>query len=159
MSRGPGRLLTTIICAGLLLSACGAGVATVVPTTSVTLAPTAAATTPTPPAATPTAAPATATSAAATPTAAPAATPTAAATPAVTATPEITPEVTPSPNANDLLAIVKARGYIEMSTDPNYKPQSFLQPDGSFAGFDIDVGTAIATHLGLGIKFTTPDWR
>ncbi len=59
---------------------------------------------------------------------------------------------------NDLLAIVKARGQIVMSTDPNYKPQSFQNPDGSFVGFDIDVGTEIAKRLGVGIRFETPDW-
>lgn len=144
MSRGPGRLLTAIICAGLLLSACGAGVTTVAPTANVTPVPaTPAPATPAP------ATPAPATAVPATP---------APATPVVTPTPEITPVVTPSPNASDLLTIIKARGYIEMSTDPDYKPQSFLDTDGNYTGFDIAVGAEIAKRLGVQIQFIAPTW-
>ncbi|MEW5941407.1 MAG: hypothetical protein AB1750_17210, partial [Chloroflexota bacterium] len=32
--------------------------------------------------------------------------------------------------AEDLLAAIKDRGYILVSTDPNYEPQSFLNPEG-----------------------------
>ena len=141
MSRGPGRLLTAIISAGLLLSACGAGAATQAPTALATLPPTAAAATPTGAAATPPAGTVTPSSVAATP------------TPVA-----VTPEVTASPNANDLLAIVKARGYIEMSTDPDYKPQSFLDTYGNYTGFDIAVGSEIAKRLGVSIQFIAPTW-
>jgi polar amino acid transport system substrate-binding protein len=64
----------------------------------------------------------------------------------------------PGGDPNDLLAIVKARGTIRMSTDPQYPPQSELTPDGDYEGFDIDVGTEIATRLGVEIAFETPDW-
>jgi len=58
----------------------------------------------------------------------------------------------------DLLAIIQERGEIRVSTDPNYAPQSFLEPDGSFVGFDIDVATEIADRLGVEVAFETPDW-
>ncbi len=60
---------------------------------------------------------------------------------------------------NDLLAKVKAAGVIRVSTDPNYAPQSFVNPDGSFSGFDIDVANEIAKRLGVTVQFETPDWN
>lgn len=61
-------------------------------------------------------------------------------------------------NPQDLLAIVKSKGKIVMSTDPQYPPQSELTADGTYQGFDIDVGTEIAKRLGVQIEFVTPSW-
>jgi len=61
-------------------------------------------------------------------------------------------------NPDDLLAIIQERGEILVSTDPNYAPQSFLESDGTFVGFDIDVATEIAERLGVEVVFETPDW-
>ncbi len=73
--------------------------------------------------------------------------------------PDVPADITePSDTAGDLLETIRDRGEIIVSTDPNYAPQSFLQPDGSFVGFDIDVATEIADRLGVGITFETPDW-
>jgi len=60
--------------------------------------------------------------------------------------------------AGDLLETIRDRGTLIVSTDPNYAPQSFLEPDGTFVGFDIDVATEIAERLGVDIQFETPDW-
>jgi polar amino acid transport system substrate-binding protein len=60
---------------------------------------------------------------------------------------------------DDLLAKVKAADKIVMSTDPEYPPQSSLADDGSYEGFDIDVGTEIAKRLGVAIAFETPSWE
>lgn len=60
--------------------------------------------------------------------------------------------------AGDLLETIRDRGTLIVSTDPNYAPQSFLQPDGTFVGFDIDVATEIAERLGVEVQFETPDW-
>ena len=57
---------------------------------------------------------------------------------------------------NDLLAQIRQRGEIRVSTDPNYAPQSFQKPDGTFEGFDIDVANEIAKRLGVRTKFETP---
>jgi polar amino acid transport system substrate-binding protein len=61
--------------------------------------------------------------------------------------------------ADNLLDKVKAEGKIVMSTDPAYPPQSAIAADGSYEGFDIDVGTEIATRLGVDIEFETPSWE
>ena len=73
-----------------------------------------------------------------------------------------------------LLGEVKARGYLIVSTDPNYEPISYLDPDaeraadtvcpddlltyGEMVGFDVDVAKAVADKLGVGVCFATPDW-
>jgi polar amino acid transport system substrate-binding protein len=61
--------------------------------------------------------------------------------------------------SEDLLSKVEKAKVIVMSTDPQYPPQSEVKPDGTFEGFDIDVGTEIAKRLGVDIKFQTPDWN
>jgi polar amino acid transport system substrate-binding protein len=79
---------------------------------------------------------------------------------------------TPAPT--DLLDAIKQRGYILVSTDPNYEPQSFLNTEGSrpsdtkcpadaltaaeMQGFDVDVAKAIGDGLGVETCFATPSW-
>lgn len=76
--------------------------------------------------------------------------------------------------ASDLLGAIKQRGYILVSTDPNYEPQSFLntggkRPDNTkcpkdalttaeMQGFDVDVAKAIGDDLGVETCFATPSW-
>ncbi len=57
-----------------------------------------------------------------------------------------------------LLDKVQKAGKLVVSTDPNYKPQSFLKSDGTFEGFDIDVANEIGKRLGVKVEFTTPSW-
>jgi polar amino acid transport system substrate-binding protein len=64
-----------------------------------------------------------------------------------------------TPIAGGLLDKVMKAGKIVMSTDPQYPPQSSLKEDGSFEGFDIEVGTEIAKRMGVPIEFQTPDWN
>lgn len=61
-------------------------------------------------------------------------------------------------SADDLLGDIEQRGTIRVSTDANYAPQSYLDEDGNFVGFDIDVATEIAERLGVEVEFVTPDW-
>ena len=79
-----------------------------------------------------------------------------------------------SSSASDLLGAIQERGYILISTDPNYEPQSFLNTEGSrpsdtkcpadalttaeMQGFDVDVATAIGEYLGVETCFATPSW-
>ena len=79
---------------------------------------------------------------------------------------------TPAPT--DLLGAIKQRGYILVSTDPNYEPQSFLNTEGSrpsdtkcpadtlttaeMQGFDVDAAKAIGDGLGVETCFATPSW-
>ncbi|MBI3169383.1 MAG: transporter substrate-binding domain-containing protein [Chloroflexi bacterium] len=77
-------------------------------------------------------------------------------------------------SASDLLGAIQERGYILVSTDPNYEPQSFLNTEGSrpadtkcpgdalttaeMQGFDVDVAIAIGDSLGVETCFATPSW-
>jgi polar amino acid transport system substrate-binding protein len=76
--------------------------------------------------------------------------------------------------ADNLLDAIKERGYVIVSTDPNYEPQSFLDTAGTrpsdtqcpsdalttaeMQGFDVDVAKAIGDHLGVETCFATPSW-
>jgi polar amino acid transport system substrate-binding protein len=76
--------------------------------------------------------------------------------------------------ATDLLGAIKERGYILVSTDPNYEPASFLNTEGArpadtkcpsdalttaeMQGFDVDVAAAIGDSLGVETCFATPSW-
>ena len=54
----------------------------------------------------------------------------------------------------DLLNTVKARGVMRVSSDPNYKPQSFLnETTKELDGFDIDVSKEVAKRLVQRISF------
>lgn len=77
--------------------------------------------------------------------------------------------------ADNLLDAIKQRGYILVSTDPNYEPQSFLNTDGKrpadtkcpsdalttaeMQGFDVDVAKAIGDSLSVETCFATPAWE
>jgi polar amino acid transport system substrate-binding protein len=73
-----------------------------------------------------------------------------------------------------LLEVIQDRGYLVVSTDPNYEPQSFLDPNatrpegtvcpddllvyGEMRGFDVDTAKEVADRLGVEVCFATPDW-
>jgi polar amino acid transport system substrate-binding protein len=77
-------------------------------------------------------------------------------------------------SADNLLDAIKQRGYILVSTDPNYEPQSFLNTSGQrpsdtkcpsdalttteMQGFDVDVAKAIGDSLAVETCFATPSW-
>ncbi len=63
-----------------------------------------------------------------------------------------------SASGDDLLATICEEGKIQISTDPNYAPQSFLKDDGTFEGFDIDVANEIGARLGVEVEFATPSF-
>jgi polar amino acid transport system substrate-binding protein len=60
--------------------------------------------------------------------------------------------------AGEVLDRVTSQGKMVMSTDPEYPPQSSLNDQNEFEGFDIDVGREIARRLGVEIEFITPGW-
>jgi polar amino acid transport system substrate-binding protein len=78
------------------------------------------------------------------------------------------------PASDSLLDAIKQRGYILVSTDPNYEPQSFLNTSGSrpsntkcpadalttaeMQGFDVDVAHKIGDAIGVETCFATPAW-
>ena len=93
------------------------------------------------------------------PSAAPSVAPSTAASAVPSAEPSAAPSVAATVDPSSLLGKVLAKGTIVMSTDPQYPPQSSLKSDGTYEGFDIDVGTEIAKRLGVKISFQTPDWN
>lgn len=76
--------------------------------------------------------------------------------------------------SDNLLDVIKERGYIMVSTDPNYEPQSFLDTKGArpsdskcpadalttaeMQGFDVDVAKKIGDTIGVETCFATPSW-
>jgi polar amino acid transport system substrate-binding protein len=93
------------------------------------------------------------------PSAAPSVAPSVAPSTAASEAPSAAPSVAATVDPSSLLGKVLAKGTIVMSTDPQYPPQSSLKSDGTYEGFDIDVGTEIAKRLGVKISFQTPDWN
>jgi polar amino acid transport system substrate-binding protein len=63
-----------------------------------------------------------------------------------------------------LLGKVIAAGKIRVSTDPNYKPFSFLNPDGTYDGFDNAVAVEAVKRLSekvgapVEVQWETPGW-
>jgi polar amino acid transport system substrate-binding protein len=53
----------------------------------------------------------------------------------------------------NLLAAVRQRHTLVVSTDANYAPQSYLRADGSWVGFDVDVAREIAKRLHVTAQF------
>jgi polar amino acid transport system substrate-binding protein len=60
--------------------------------------------------------------------------------------------------AGEVLDRVMKTKTLTMSSDPAYPPQSFLNEQNQFDGFDIDVGKEIAKRLGAELKVITPSW-
>ena len=76
--------------------------------------------------------------------------------------------------ADNLLDAIKQRGYIMVSTDPNYEPASFLNIEGKrpsdtkcpsdalttaeMQGFDVDVAKAVGDVLAVETCFATPSF-
>jgi polar amino acid transport system substrate-binding protein len=53
----------------------------------------------------------------------------------------------------DLLSEVHKRGKLIISTDANYQPLSYRASDGTWRGFDVEVGREIARRLGVQPEF------
>jgi polar amino acid transport system substrate-binding protein len=57
------------------------------------------------------------------------------------------------------LARICEAGVIRVSSDPEYPPQSFLDPEtNELDGFDVDVSKEIAERLGVEVEFETPSF-
>lgn len=53
---------------------------------------------------------------------------------------------------------IMERGVLLAGTTGDYHPLTFLEPDGSYTGFGIEVAEAIAADLGVGIRFVPTSW-
>lgn len=58
--------------------------------------------------------------------------------------------------ANDRLAQIKDRGYIEVTTEPYFAPYEFIDPsktgDEQYVGMDMEIAKAIAEKIGVDLK-------
>jgi polar amino acid transport system substrate-binding protein len=137
------RIAAFMAAAAIMVSACGGTAAS--------------------PSAAPSAAPSATTAAASTASStAPSTAPSAASSPSAAASPSAAPSASVDPNG--LLGKILAAGKIRISTDPNYKPFSFLDDNQQYDGFDIKTAEEAAKRLGamygkdLKIEWVTPDW-
>ena len=53
---------------------------------------------------------------------------------------------------------IKQNGVLLAGTTGDYHPLTFLEPDGSYTGFGIDVAESIAKELGVAIRFVPTSW-
>jgi len=58
----------------------------------------------------------------------------------------------------DLLDQVLAAGVLKISSDPNYAPQSYLDDNGEWTGFDVEVAHEVAKRLGVELELMGIDW-
>lgn len=58
----------------------------------------------------------------------------------------------------DLLDQVMAAGVLRVSSDANYAPQSFLDENGEWTGFDVEVAREVARRLGVELEMMAIDW-
>jgi len=56
------------------------------------------------------------------------------------------------------LARIKASGILRVGTTGDYTPFSLKQPDGTYAGADIDMAHDLAARLGVAIAFVPSVW-
>lgn len=58
----------------------------------------------------------------------------------------------------DLLDQVLAAGVLRVSSDANYAPQSYLDENGNWTGFDVEVAREVARRLGVELEMMAIDW-
>lgn len=60
--------------------------------------------------------------------------------------------------ASSRLATIVQRGSLRACTTGDYKPYSYLRPDGTFEGIDIDLTQSLARSLGVKVEFVHSSW-
>ena len=68
------------------------------------------------------------------------------------------PEAEAEAEINDQLADIQKAGKLVVGIEGTYKPFNFVDDDGNFAGYDVDVAKAIAEYLGVEVEFVMDDW-
>jgi cyclohexadienyl dehydratase len=71
------------------------------------------------------------------------------------ASPPSAPAATPAPSRLDEIL---ARGTLRVCTTGDYKPYSFLRPDGQFEGIDIDAAQNLAQSMNVKAEFIKTSW-
>ena len=58
----------------------------------------------------------------------------------------------------DLLSQIKERGYIIIATEGDWAPWTYHDESNQLVGLDVEIGAAIAAHLGVGARFEETNW-
>ncbi|MGN6233538.1 MAG: transporter substrate-binding domain-containing protein [Trinickia sp.] len=69
-----------------------------------------------------------------------------------------TSSAAPAAASTSRLDGVIARGTLRVCTTGDYKPYSFLKPDGTFEGIDIDMAESLAKSLGVKAQYVKTTW-
>ena len=56
------------------------------------------------------------------------------------------------------LDAVKAAGVLKVGVDAAFAPMTYKDETGAFAGYDVDLATAVAAKLGVTVEFVEVDW-
>jgi cyclohexadienyl dehydratase len=64
----------------------------------------------------------------------------------------------PARAQGDRLAAIRARGSLRVGLTGDYKPYSYIAPDGTWSGLDVDVARALAAALGVQAIFVKTTW-
>ena len=62
------------------------------------------------------------------------------------------------PEFNDQLAAIQKAGKLVVGIEGTYPPFNFVDDNGNYAGYDVDVATAVAEHLGVEVEFVMAEW-
>ncbi|EUB98629.1 ABC-type transporter, periplasmic subunit family 3 [Rhizobium sp. CF080] len=60
--------------------------------------------------------------------------------------------------AGENLAAIKSAGIFKIGTEGTYAPFTFHDPSGKLAGFDVEIGQAVAAKLGVKAEFVEGKW-
>ncbi|MBR5340769.1 MAG: transporter substrate-binding domain-containing protein [Erysipelotrichaceae bacterium] len=58
----------------------------------------------------------------------------------------------------DQLDAIKAAGKLVVGIEGTYPPFNFVDDNGNYAGYDVDVATAVAEHIGVEVEFVMAEW-
>ena len=61
--------------------------------------------------------------------------------------------------AGEVLDRIRANKTMVVATDPGDPPLSFVDVEGVYGGFNVDIARELAQRLGVEVSFVTPDWR
>lgn len=61
--------------------------------------------------------------------------------------------------AGEVLDRIMERGSMMVATNSEYPPASFLNANGVFEGYDVDVAKEVASRLGVDAEFMNPAWE
>jgi cystine transport system substrate-binding protein len=58
----------------------------------------------------------------------------------------------------DQLDAIKKAGKLVVGIEGTYPPFNFVDDDGNYAGYDVEVARAVAEHLGVEVEFVMAEW-